>query len=421
MSAAAQLRRIAIVGALGVSGALAAFAAMLPTPEAEATLLQRRVIEPVALRLETSVLPAPETFLVEETLRRGESPAEFLARLGVAEEDVRRLVRLPAVRMLRRGLVVTAEVDTDGALQRLRYLSSRESQIEVERDGEGFRAREAQAPARPEILLRAGVVRSSLFAAADAAGVPDAVALQIADIFAGDVDFHRDLRRDDRFSVVFEQHYVGGRPVHAGRVLAAEFVSQGRPLRAVYYTPAGKRGGYYAPDGSNLRKLFLRSPLEYTRISSGFGLRRHPLHRAWRTHSGVDFAAPVGTRVRAAGDGVVSFAGRDGGYGNLVVLRHRGQVSTAYAHLSRFAPGLHVGQRVIQGDIIGHVGATGWATGPHLHYEFRVGERARNPYAIAMPAGEPVPAVELQAFRQRAAALVAQLDLLGAQPLARLE
>jgi murein DD-endopeptidase MepM/ murein hydrolase activator NlpD len=421
MSAAAQLRRIAIVGALGVSGALAAFAVMLPSPEAEATLLQRRVIEPVALRLDTSVLPAPDTFLVEETLRRGESPAVFLARLGVAEEDVRRLARLPAVRMLRRGLVVTAEVGTDGALRRLRYLSSRETQIEVERDGGGFRAREAQAPARPEILLRTGVIRSSLFAAADAAGVPDSVALQIADIFAGDVDFHRDLRRDDRFSVVFEQHYVGGRPVHAGQVLAAEFVSQGRPLRAVYYTREDKRGGYYAPDGGNLRKLFLRSPLEYTRISSGFGMRRHPLHRSWRTHAGIDFAAPTGTRVRAAGDGVVAFAGRDGGYGNLVVLRHRGPVSTAYAHLSRFAPGLRVGQRVVQGDIIGHVGATGWATGPHLHYEFRVGERARNPYAIAMPAGQPVPAAELQAFRQRAASLVAQLDLLGAPPLARLE
>jgi murein DD-endopeptidase MepM/ murein hydrolase activator NlpD len=410
-----------MVGAVGVSGALAAFTAMLPSPEAEANLLQRRMIEPVALRLDASVLPAPDIYVQEAQLRRGESPGEFLARLGVAEEDVRRLQRLPAIRMLRRGLVVTAEVGSGGRLQHLRYLSSRETQIEVEREGEGFRALESEAPTRTEILLRAGVIRTSLFAAADAAGVTDAVALQIADIFAGDVDFHRELRRDDRFAVVYEQHYVGGRAVRAGRVLAAEFVSQGRVLRAVHYAPEAASGGYYAPDGGNLRKLFLRSPLEYTRISSGFGLRRHPLHRSWSTHAGIDFAAPTGTRVRAAGDGVVEFAGRHGGYGNMVVLRHRGQVSTAYAHLQRFAPGLAVGQRVAQGEIIGHVGTTGWATGAHLHYEFRVGGRARNPYAIAMPAGKPVPATELDAFRLRAAPLLAQLELLGAQPLARLE
>jgi len=421
MSDAVRFKRIAVVGALGVSGALAALAVMLPSPEAEANLLQRRVIEPVALRLDASVLPAPDSYVREEPLRRGESPAEFLARLGVADEDVRRLQRLPAIRMLRRGLVVTADIGAGGRLLRLQYLASRETLIEVERDGESFRAREVQAPTHTEVLFRSGVIRSSLFAAADEARVADSVALQIADIFAGDVDFHRDLRRGDRFSVVYEQHYVEGRAVHAGRVFAAEFVSRGRPLRAVYYTPEGARGGYYAPDGSNLRKLFLRSPLEYTRISSGFGLRRHPLHRAWRTHAGIDFAAPTGTRVRAAGDGVVEFAGRHGGYGNMVILRHRGQVSTVYAHLSRFAPGLSVGQRVAQGDIVGHVGATGWATGPHLHYEFRIGGAARNPYAIAMPAGKPVPSEELVAFRQRTAALVAQLDLLGAQPLASLE
>jgi murein DD-endopeptidase MepM/ murein hydrolase activator NlpD len=421
MKGTAPFKRIAIVSALGVSGALVAFATMVPSPEAEARMLQRRVIETVALRPDASVLPAPERFVLEETLRGGESPAEFLARLGVAEEEARRLARLPAVRMLRRGLVVTAEIGTGGTLQRLRYLSSRDAQIEVERDGEGFRAWEADAPASTEILLRAGVIRTSLFAAADAAGVPDAIALQVADIFAGDVDFHRELRRDDRFSVVFEQHYIGGRAVHAGRVLAAEFVNRGRTLRAVHFEAEGGRGGYYAPDGSNLRKLFLRSPLEYTRISSGFGMRRHPLHRAWRTHAGVDFAAPTGTRVRAAGDGVVEFAGRHGGYGNMVVLRHRGNVSTVYAHLSRFTPGLAEGRRVTQGDIVGHVGATGWATGPHLHYEFRVAGHARNPYAIAMPAGRPVPAGELDAFRRRAAPLVAQLELLGGQPLARLE
>ncbi|HEX5093288.1 MAG TPA: peptidoglycan DD-metalloendopeptidase family protein [Burkholderiales bacterium] len=422
MRAPVQFRRIAMVSALGLCGALAAFAAMLPSPEAEANLLQRRVVEPLALQPGPSVLPAPTSFFREDSLQRGETPAAFLERLGVAPEDVRRLQRVPAVRLLRRGHVVTLEAGLDGKVQRLSFLSSRESRIEVTRTDEGFRAAELEAPLQTEILLRSGVIQSSLFAAADAAGVSDTVALQIADIFAGDVDFHRELRRGDRFAVVYEQHYVEGRAVHSGRVLAAEFVSRGRQLRAVYYKPEGANGGYYAPDGSNLRKLFLRSPLEYTRISSGFGMRRHPLlHRAWRSHTGVDFAAPTGTRVRAAGDGVVEFAGRHGGYGNMVILRHRGGVSTAYAHLSRFGPDVRPGLRVAQGDIIGYVGSTGWATGPHLHYEFRVSGRARNPYGVAMPAGKPIPAEQLAAFRSRATPLAAQLDLLDSQALARLK
>jgi murein DD-endopeptidase MepM/ murein hydrolase activator NlpD len=422
MRAPVQFRRIAMVSALSVSGALAAFAALLPSLEAEAHMLQRRVVETVALSAGESVLPAPASFTREESLRRGETPAAFLARMGVAPEDVRRLQRLPAIRMLRRGHVVTLETAADGRLVGLRYLSSRETRFEISRSGDEFRASESQAPLETEILLRRGVIESSLFAATDAAGVSDSVAVQVADIFAGDVDFQRELRRGDRFAVVYEQHYVDGRAVHSGRVLAAEFVNRGRVLRAVYYQPEGGRGGYYTPEGGNLRKLFLRSPLEYTRITSGFGMRRDPvLHRAWRTHRGVDFAAPTGTRVRAAGDGVVQFAGRRGGYGNMVIVRHRGEVSTVYAHLSRFGPGVKPGLRVAQGDIVGYVGATGWATGPHLHYEFRVAGRARNPYSVAMPAGKPIPPDERAAFRARAAPLVAQLELLASPALARLE
>jgi murein DD-endopeptidase MepM/ murein hydrolase activator NlpD len=416
-----RVKRTAMVGALCLSGAAAVFAAMLPSPEAEANLLQRRVVDPVPLLPGASILPAPASYIREDQLQRGETPGAFLGRLGISPEDARSLLRLPAVRLLRRGHVVTVERTAEGRVTSLRFLSSRESRMEVTRTDEGFRVQEAAVRVRTEILLRAGVIRSSLFAAADAAGVSDTLALQIADIFAGDVDFHRELRRDDRFAVVYEQHFLEGRAVHSGRVLAAEFVNRGRVLRAVYFESDGDRGGYYAPDGSNLRKLFLRSPLEYTRISSRFGMRRHPLHRSWRTHAGVDFAAPAGTRVRAAGDGVVEFAGRHGGYGNMVTLRHRGRTSTVYAHLSRFGPGIRPGQRVAQGDIVGHVGSTGWATGPHLHYEFRISGRARNPYAVAMPAGKPVPAADLGAFRKRAAPLVAQLELLSAPPLARLE
>jgi murein DD-endopeptidase MepM/ murein hydrolase activator NlpD len=323
------------------------------------------------------------------------------------------------MRFLRPGSAVSARVSAAGELLELSYQPARERVMVIERTEGGFRAEQREAPLRTETLMRAGVVQSSLFAATDDADVPDAVAIQIADIFAGEVDFHRDLRQGDRFSVVYEQHYLGGRAVHSGSVLAAEFVNQDRTLRAVRFATADRGGGYYAPDGSNLRKEFLRSPLEYTRISSGFGMRRHPFHRSWRAHTGIDYAAPTGTRVRAAGDGVVTYAGRKGGYGKVVILRHRGQYSTLYAHLSRV--NVRRGTRVVQGDIVGHVGSTGWATGPHLHYEFQISGRARNPYAIAMPAGEPVPAAELPAFRRHAEPLVARIELLAAGPLARLE
>jgi murein DD-endopeptidase MepM/ murein hydrolase activator NlpD len=417
----APLKRTALVAALALSSAVAAFATITPSPDAEANLLRKPLLEPLPLAAASAVLPAPTKFLREERFRRGDTLGVLFERLGVAGEDARALVRVPSMRFLRAGHVVSAETAASGRLLRLSFLTARERLMQIERADEGFRAQEIAAPLRTEVMLRAGTIESSLFAAADAAGVPDSVALQIADVFAGDVDFHRELRRGDRFTVVYEQFFLGGRELHAGRVLAAEFVNQGRRLQGVAYAPAHGRGGYYAPDGSNLRKAFLRSPLEYTRISSGFGLRRHPFLRSWRAHTGVDYAAPTGTRVRAAGEGVVEFAGRKGGYGNAVILRHRGEVSTLYGHLQGFAPAIHRGARVAQGDIVGYVGSTGWATGPHLHYEFRVAGHARNPRAIAMPAGEPVPAAELDAFRRRAEPLVARLDLLAARPLARLE
>jgi murein DD-endopeptidase MepM/ murein hydrolase activator NlpD len=413
------LARRTALAALALSGAVAAFATM--APEIPAPTPEGAVIEPIALRTGNTLLPAPAVFLREERFQRGDTLAGMLGRLGVADAEVRKLARTPALRRLRPGHTVVGQVGAEGELLRLGFLSGRGTLSTVERVGDGFRVMEGAAPLRLEQLMRTGVISSSLFAAADAAGVPDSVAVQIADIFAGDVDFHRELRQGDRFAVVFEQYYLEGRPVHAGRVLAAEFASRGRTHRALHYSLAQGGSGYYAPDGGNLRKAFLRSPLEYSRISSGFGMRRHPFLRSWRAHSGIDFAAPAGTRVRAAGDGVIEFAGPKAGYGNLVIVRHRGQYSTVYAHLARFAPGMQRGSRVAQGDAVGFVGQTGWATGPHLHYEFRVAGQSRNPYAIAMPAGEPVPAAELAAYRRHAEPLLARLELLAANPLALLE
>ncbi|MGH8687317.1 MAG: M23 family metallopeptidase [Burkholderiales bacterium] len=417
----APLTRAALIVVLALSGAVVAFATLAPSPDAEAALLRHAVVETLPIDAGAAVLPVPDRYVREERFKRGDTLAAVFARLGVTGDDLRALVRLPSLRFLRTGQVVNAETDAAGRLLRLSFLSARETEIVIEHAGGNYTAREAPALLRVEVQMGAGMVESSLFGATDAASVPDSVAIQVADIFAGDVDFHRELRRGDRFAVVYEQYFLGGRAVHAGRVLAAEFVNQGRLLRAVRYETARGSAGYYAPDGSNLRKAFLRSPLEYTRISSSFGMRRHPFLKSWREHTGVDYAAPRGTRVFAAGDGVVEFVGPKGGYGNAVILRHRGDVSTLYGHLSRFAAGLHRGERVAQGDLVGYVGSTGWATGPHLHYEFRIAGRARNPYAIAMPAGEPVPATERDAFRARTAPLMARLDLISGERLARLE
>lgn len=420
MSEHARFRRAPAIAALALSGAVAAFAAMAPAPEAEAPVLQVARAEPIELRT-IAVLPAASSQVREEHMRRGDTLAGMLSRIGVAPADAQQLTRMPALRYLRPGHVVSAEIGGGGELQRLSYLVARDTLMAVEQTADGFQALEIAAPLRVETAMRSGVIHSSLFAATDAAGIPDSVAIQVADIFAGDIDFHRDLRQGDRFAAIYEQVALNGRVVRAGRVLAAEFVNQGRSYRAVHYDLARGGSGYYAPDGSNLRKAFLRSPLEFSRISSRFGMRRHPFQRSWRAHTGIDYAAPSGTKVRAAGDGVVESAGQHGGYGRVVILRHRGQYSTLYAHLSRISAGLRKGARVAQGDIIGHVGQTGWATGPHLHYEFRVAGKARDPHGIAMPAGEPVPGGELAAYRVHAESLAARLDLLAVNPLARLE
>jgi murein DD-endopeptidase MepM/ murein hydrolase activator NlpD len=413
------LARAAAIAVLALSGGVAAFATIAPeVPAPPATAAH---VEPVALRAAPAVLPDAGSYRREERFQRGDTLAGVLERLAVPAADAQKLARLPALRFLRPGHTLAAEIDPDGALMRLSYVGARDTLTVIERAGSGFRTQQAAAPVRTETVMRNGVIRVSLFAAADEAGVPDTVAMQLADIFSGDLDFHRELRAGDRFAVVYEQHYYAGRPLRAGRVLAAEFVNQGRTLRAVHYVTAQGASGYYTPAGGNLRKAFLRSPVEFTRISSGFGMRRHPFQRTWRAHSGVDFAAPMGTRVRAAGDGLVEFAGFKPGYGNVVILQHRGQYSTVYAHLSRFFPGVRRGTRVAQGDFIGHVGQTGWATGPHLHYEFRIAGQSRNPYAIAMPAGLPVPAGELAAFRSQSEPLMAQLGLLADGAIALLE
>lgn len=412
MASPVLLRRSALIGLVAAFGAVAAFATIAPRDDATPLPPRALVVEPLALQAHE--VPAPLQYVREEQFQRGDTLAGFLGRLGIDEDLIGRLARTPALRALRPGVYVRADVMADGAPKALSFLTGRDTLVRIVPDGERFRAMEEQAPLETRVLMKASVIRSSLFAATDAAGIPDSIAMQLADVFSGDVDFYRDLRKGDRFTVVYELYHLGGRPVRAGRLLAAEFVNQGRTIRAVHFGSS-----YYAPDGRNLRKAFLRAPLEFSRVSSGFGMRRHPIHSGWKAHKGIDYAAPIGTRVRAVGDGVVEFAGIKNGYGNVVILRHNGQYSTVYAHLSRIS--VRRGARVAQNDTIGLVGQTGWATGPHLHYEFRIAGQARNPLSIAMPSGLPVPPQSLAAFLAQAEPLVARLDLLANANVALLE
>jgi murein DD-endopeptidase MepM/ murein hydrolase activator NlpD len=413
MGVLGPIGRSAAIIVLAVSGVVAAFATIAPSPEAELLLLRTSSVENLPIPAQ-ALLPSPASYIREERFQRGDTVPAFLSRLGIAEQQVSVLARQRLLQALRPGTHVTAEVSADGKPVSISFLTARDTLVQIAPQGDSFKATDERAALYTQVAMKSSVIRSSLFAASDAAGIPDSVAGQLADVFGGDIDFHRDLRKGDQFTVVYELHHLAGRPVRAGRVLAAEFISQGKAYRAVHFG-----NGYYAPDGKNLRKAFLRAPLEFSRVSSGFGSRMHPIARAWRAHKGIDYAAPTGTRVRAVGDAVVDFAGPRGGYGNVVILRHHGQYTTVYAHLSRI--GVRRGARVAQNDTIGFVGKTGWATGPHLHYEFRVGGEARNPFSIAMPAALPVAPQDLPAFRAYAEPLVARLELLANSNLALLE
>ncbi len=351
----------------------------------------------------TPLAAADSGYWGEERIRRGDTVGSVLARLGVDDADALAFLRAdPAARalyQLRPGKSLTVETDDDGTLRQLRFVAGNGQLLSIVRDGDRLSAASGPAPVDVQWKLASGEIRSSLFAAADGAGLPDAVTLQLADVFSGDIDFYKDLQRGDRFAVVYEMRYIDGEAVGVGRIVAALFENRGKSFRAFLWRDDDGAENYYAADGAALRKAFLRSPMEFSRVTSGFSNARfHPILQTWRAHKGVDYAAPTGTPVRATGNGRVQFAGVQNGYGKVILLQHAGAFSTLYAHLSRIAADAKSGARVTQGQVIGYVGQTGWATGPHLHYEFRVANVQRDPLTVALPGGEPLPAARRPAF-----------------------
>lgn len=419
-----RLRWLVGLSALPLFGVVAAFGI---APDTE--------VQHMPTRMVVADLPLPsiqisaaknESFWREERIQRGDTVSALLERLDVNSEDAQSFLReaqhAQALRQLKPGKNIQALTTRDGELLSLRYNHGGDSMLLVEKRGDHFKTNEQPLPLERQIEMKSGRINSSLFAATDDAHMPDAVAIQMADIFSTDIDFHRDLQRGDAFTVVYETFYHKGEQVKTGRILAAEFINSGKTYRAVYFQGQDGRGGYYTEDGKNLRKAFLRSPLEFSRISSGFSTARyHPVLKEWRAHKGVDYAAPTGTRVKSTADGSVAFAGRQNGYGNLVVIKHQGNHETVYGHLSGFANGLRKGQRVNQGDVIGYVGMTGLATGPHLHYEFKVAGVQRNPLSIEVPVAFPIAASQKGEFSRATQPLMARLELLRGTNLAALD
>lgn len=365
----------------------------------------------------------------EVVIQRGDTFGSLLTKLDLNDSAAERFLRhdksaAPFSRQLAPGKSFVARIDEAGELETLVFpLSNGNSEaLVVQRTAEGFTAQTTTLPLSRSVSLKSATIRHSLFGATDEAGIPDAVALQLAEIFGGDIDFHRDLRKGDRFSIIYETAEYLGKPVGNPRILAAEFINDGKTFRAFWFQPDQGNGGYYTESGRSMKKAFLRSPLEFSRITSGFSTARyHPVLRKMRAHRGIDYAAPIGTRVKATGDGIVDFVGVQGGYGKVVMIRHPGNRLTVYGHLSGFAPGLRKGMRVSQGEIIGFVGATGLATGPHLHYEFRVDGVHRNPIAIALPEAPPLPTDLLPVFKLAAMELLDQLAALRDNQIALLD
>lgn len=357
---------------------------------------------------------------IEGTLARGQTLAEALSSHGVSAEPIFTIVRemSPAFdfRYSMPGDRFRVELGADGRVERFHYERSASERYELVRDGEVFSTRHH----KPQILRRqariAGVVRTSLHAAVEELGETPALAEDFAKIFAWDVDFSRGARRGDEFSILYERLYTvdeGGSESYArpGQILAARYTTGGEELSAVYFETARGHGAYYRPDGSPVERQFLKAPVEYSRISSSFTKARlHPILKIWRPHLGIDYAAPRGTPVWSVANGKVIFKGYQGGYGNLVKVRHASGYVSYYAHLSRFAPGLRVGQRVSQKQVLGQVGSTGLSTGPHLCFRLTKEGDFVNPATLHAAGGEPLPRALQARFKQHSGQLMAALD-----------
>jgi len=412
----------AVLTAVLLGGGGGAFAVANLGPDA-ANLPVRTLVE----TLSTPNLDAQVAALEQQTLKlyrnditRSSDTAEgLLRRLGLVDADAAAFIRkTPEVRQAllnRAGRNVSVEANEQQQLLTLttRWLKNdNDSQFQrmvITRDANNhFSVRTDTATLTASVRMAGGTINSSLYEASDEARLPDSVTRQLADVFSGQIDFHRALRKGAVFSVVYETLEAEGEPLRAGRLLSAEITNDQKTYNAVWFQEPGQKGSYYTLKGDSLRRAFLASPMPYSRRTSGFGMREHPILHTQRAHLGVDYAAPIGTPVMSVADGVVVESGYQGAFGNMVIVQHNARQSTVYAHLSRM--NVKRGQTIKQGDIVGAVGTTGLSTGPHLHFEFRINGRHVDPLTLAQQgSSEPISSAQRPQFNQRAESARAQL------------
>ena len=388
-----------VVGLMGFGVTAFGIAPLAPDAADLPRRLVTEIVTPENIGSQLETLASHPVDLYRSDLTRSADTADsLLSRLSVADVAAAAFLRSDktARKLLegRAGKMIQVRTTASGALEELvaRYpaenteqFSTHFSRLRISRVNGSLQAQVEVAALETQVRLGSGTIRSSLFAATDESRIPDPVAIQMAEVFSTDIDFHRELRRGDTFTVIYEALTADGEPVTwnqaAGRVLASEFVNNGRNYSAVWFKDSNGKGGYYGFDGQSKRRAFLASPMEFSRVTSGFSMRLHPILKTWRAHLGVDYGAPTGTPVRSVGDGTVDFAGWQNGYGNVIQIHHSNDRTTLYGHLSRID--VRKGQRVEQGMRIGAVGATGWATGPHLHFEFKTKGQHQDPLVIA--------------------------------------
>jgi murein DD-endopeptidase MepM/ murein hydrolase activator NlpD len=422
-----KLRWVLAISCLPLFGIYAAFGIAPQT--LTSNIATSTVIEDITLPSATIADSniAEQHFWYKEHVRRDDTLNNLLSRLNVHNRDAINFIRNDVIASeistsLKPNHNIEVQTDSDNNLIALEYQLDTDVFINVTQTATGYTASKVTHKLENRPILKSAIIKSSLFGATDDANIPDSVAIQVAEMFESQIDFNTDLRRGDHFNVIYEGSYDQGELVKTGEVLAAEFVNNGKTYQAIGYRDATGTMQYYTPEGKSLHKSFLRSPLEFTRVSSSFSTGRfHPILQRIKAHKGVDLAAPSGTRIKASGDAVVNFVGKKGGYGNVIVLKHDNGVSTVYGHLSRFADGLHKGEKVAQGEVIGYVGMTGLATGPHLHYEFMVNGEHRDPMTVALPKADPITGQNKVAFDAISSLLTAQIALLGNSNIAALE
>ena len=403
--------RWAVVGAISLFGAAAAIG-MVKQPDAVLPAASK-INSPLPLAATDFEVSAAESvpYITETRIRRGDTLAAVLQRLELTAPGLQSFLTHDAsarsIYKLYPGRSVQAATDAEGNLAWLRYVHTPGNEadgdvvtkmLHVTPQGDSFLAEERSEATDRQVRVAVGTIKSSLFGATDAAGIPDSITMQMTDVLNAKIDFLRDLRQGDQFRVVYETRTHEGRYAGAGRLLAVEFTNKSQTYNAVWFSADGQQGAYYDFEGSNLKGAILRTALKFTRISSTFGGRQHPIHGRWMGHKGVDYAAPTGTPIHSTADGVIEFAGTQSGYGNVIIVRHSDKYTTLYAHQSRMAPGMRKGVKVSQGELIGYVGSTGWATGPHLHYEFRIAGQPVDPLSVDLPIARTMDSAEAKKF-----------------------